>query len=309
MPKQQTIKTTTVSRSHKIRTFLASIAGIFAVYLILSSVTVVWLNRTLTNTSVYVDTVAPLVNKPAIQNYLAQKVTNEIITKAPSQGLATALLPAAQLNAGLPNSQIQSLLGPILQDDVLQIIRSPSFANLWRSTNQSAQAQLVSDLKSNNGQLQLDLSPAVNGIINELKSSQLSSVANQISLDPNSANLDIKGVGVSKAHRYYKLFQAGTIGIIVAAIIAIGLSVWLSEHHGKTARRILMWTGILALLEALVLEIPAFIKLKGQDQITQNAIRAFVEQLTHNLQLASLILGIICILGAIGSKAYLRFKS
>lgn len=307
MPNSAKLTPTAQTKTHKFRTFFASIAGIIAIYLILSSITVVWLNRTLTDTSVYVDTVAPLVQKPAIQTYIAQKVTNELVTNAPTNSLASALLPASEINTVQSTTQLQALLKPVLQSTVLQIVQSPSFLELWRNTNRTADAALVAQLNSNSSQLQLDLSPAINGIINELKASKLSSIANQITINTNSAKIDIKGVGVNKAHRFYKLFQEGTIAIVVAAILMMGLSVWLSVQHGKTARRILMGTGILALLEALILKAPDYIKLGGSDQVTQAAIRAFAEAILRNLELASLVIGVVCIAAALSSKAYVRY--
>jgi hypothetical protein len=294
--------------SHHVRTFFASIAGTIAVYLIIASVSIIWLNQTITNTSVYVNTVAPLVEKPAIQNFIAQKVATEIVDNAPLQNLAATLLTYSQLNPNQTAAQVKSQLTTIIESDVLAIVRSSSFAALWRNTNQTAHAQLISQLNSGSNQLQLDLSPAINGVINELKSSQLSPIASQISINPNSGKLDIKNSGVAKAHRYYKLFQEGTIAVVAAAILAIILAVWLSVHHAKTARRILIGTGILSLLQALVLEAPALIKFKGTDTISQNAAKVFVVAIVHNLLIASLIIGIICIMVAIGSKIYSHLR-
>ena len=308
MPKNTKTQNPVQSKSHKVRTFFSAIAGIIAIYLILASVTVVWLNQTLTNTNTYVNTVAPLVKKPAIQSFIAQKVSDQIINNAPTQNLATTLLPASELSANQTPSQIKSMLSPVIQSDVLQIVKSNSFATLWKNTNQTANAELVSQLNGNSGQVQLDLSPAVNGVINELKASQLSPVANKISISPNTGKLDIKNSGVSKVHHYYKLFQAGTIAIVVCAVLAVLLSILLSIHHAKTIRRILVGVGILALLQALALEAPRYITTKGMDQVTQNAVRAFAEAIFHNLQLANLILGIVCILGAIGSKVYVKYR-
>lgn len=294
----------TQNQTHHVRTFFASIAGTIAVYLIISSVSIIWLNQTISNTSVYVNTVAPLVQKPAIQNFIAQKVANEIVDNVPMQNLVEALLSYNQLNPNQSAIQVKNQLNSIIESDVLGIVKSTSFANLWRNTNQTAHSELISQINSDSDQLELDLSPTINGVINELKSSQLSAVANQIVINPNSGKLDIKGSGVSKVHHYYKLFQEGTVAIIVAAVIAIILAIWLSVHHAKTARRILIGTGILALLQALLLEAPAYININNSNQVTQNAAKAFALAIFHNLQLASLIIGIVCIVAALGSKLF-----
>jgi hypothetical protein len=295
-------------QTHKIRTFFASIAGIIAIYLILASVTVIWLNRTLTNTPTYVSTVAPLVKKPAIQNFIAQKVTNQILQNAPTQDLANSLLSPSELSGKPTPNQLKAKLTPIINADVISIVSTESFATLWKNTNTTAHEQLINQLNSNSGEVQLNLNPAITQVVNELKSSKLSSVAPNITVSSTTGNLDIKNSGLKKAHRYYKLFQEGTVAIVVAAILMAALAVWLSVNHAKTIRRILMGVGILALLEVLILEIPQILTLGGTDQTTEGAARAFSAAIFHNLIIANLILGILCIGGAIGSKLYSKHR-
>ncbi|HUC79214.1 MAG TPA: hypothetical protein VMQ58_03150 [Candidatus Saccharimonadales bacterium] len=300
----QSKQTSPNPQTHKLRTFFAAIAGIVAIYLILASVTVVWLNSTVTNTSDYVNTVAPLVKKPAIQNFVAEKVTDQLLSNAPLQDLANSLLPASDLANNPSVAQIKAQLQPIIQSTVLQIVQSQSFATLWRNTNQTAHAALINQINNNDGQIQLNLHPAITGVVNDLRGTKLNVVATKVTIKPDTGVLNIKSTGISKVHRYYKLFQTGTIAIVIAAILSAILAVWLSIHHSKTARRILIGVGVISLLQALLLEAPTFVNLKGNDPVTQDAIKAIAEAILHNLQLASLIVGIICILAAIASKVY-----
>ncbi|HEY4964217.1 MAG TPA: hypothetical protein VIH90_05970 [Candidatus Saccharimonadales bacterium] len=295
-------------KSHKLRSFFAAIAGIVAVYLIMSSITVIWLNRTVTDTNTYVKTVSPLIQKPEIQNFIAAKVTDQIVNNAPIHDVATSLLPPAAVNNTQTVDQLKVLLTPVIQNSVLQIVKSPAFATLWTQTNRIAHAQLVSQLNNNNGELQLNLSPAVNAVIAQIKTTDLSPIADKITVNSNTGNLDIKSSGVKKAHHYYELFKTGTWAIVAITVIAIVLSIWLSVHHLKTIRRILIGVGVLALLQALILEAPVFINVSSTDKVTQDAAKAFAEALFHNLQLASLIVGVLCILAAIASKIYEKRK-
>jgi len=63
-----------LTQSHGVRTFFAGLAGTLAVYLLLTGITSVWLMRTLTDTPTFVQTVAPLATKPAIQKFVAKTV-------------------------------------------------------------------------------------------------------------------------------------------------------------------------------------------------------------------------------------------
>src|SRR5580692_4876547 len=127
MPKEQH----TVVKTHKVRSFFSAVCAIAGIYLVLSSISVIWLNRTLTNTPTYVDTVAPLVTKPAIQKYISQEVTTAILNNSPTQNLASALLPASEAAANLSTTQLNNLMRPIIEADAIKIVQSPSFVSLW----------------------------------------------------------------------------------------------------------------------------------------------------------------------------------
>ena len=298
----------TVVKKHKVRSFFAAVSAIIGIYLILSSISVIWLNRTLTNTGAYVSTVAPLVTKPAIQKYIAQEVTTAILKNSPTENLASALLPVSEASANLNTEQLNDLMRPIIESDATKIVQSPSFVNLWRQTNQTAHQALISQLNNNSGQINLNLSPAITGLIAELNNSQLSAVAGHISVTPNTGKLSIKSGSIVQAHHYYRLYEASTYGVVIAAVVAIGLAILLSGKRARLVRRILLWTGILALLQAAVLATPSFLSFSGNNEVTKNAVKAFATALFHNLLIANLVIGIVCLAAGIGSMVYVHLK-
>jgi hypothetical protein len=298
----------TVVKKHKVRSFFSAVSAIAGIYLILSSISVIWLNRTLTNTPTYVDTVAPLVTKPAIQKYIAQEVTTAILKNSPTQNLASALLPTSEAASNLNVNQLNDLMRPIIEADAVKIVQSPSFASLWRNTNETAHAAFISQLNNNSGEIDLNLSPAITGLINELNTSQLSALAGHISVTPNTGKIAIKSNNIVQAHHYYRLYEASTYGVVIAAAIAIGLAILLSSKRAQLARRILLWTGILALFQASVLSTPSFLSFSGNNVITKDAVKAFAQAIFHNLLIANLVIGIICVAAGAGSMIYIHLK-
>jgi len=298
----------TVVKKHKVRSFFSAISAIVGIYLILSSISVIWLNRTLTNTPTYVDTVAPLVTKPAIQTYIAQEVTTAILKNSPTENLASALLPASEAASNLNTNQLNDLMRPIIEADAIKIVKSPSFVSLWRNTNETAHATFISQLNNNSGEIDLNLSPAITGLIAELNNSQLSALAGHISVTPNTGKISIKSNNIVQAHHYYRLYEASTYGVVIAAVIVLGLAILLSSKRARLLRRILLWTGILALLQAALLDSPSFLTFSGNNVVTQNAVKAFAEALFHNLMIANLVIGIFCLAGGIGSMVYVHLK-
>ena len=298
------IKNTT-HKHKKLRSFFSSIFGIAAVFFLMMSITVVWLNRTLIDTGTYVSTVAPLVTKPDVQIFIANKVSSQLVKNAPIQQLASALLPASDLNQGFSSAQLSNLVQPIVQSDVVNILKSSSFATLWKNTNQSAHTQFINQLNGTSPTLTLNLNPAINGIVSELKDSQLSAVADHISISSDTGTLVIKGKQVSKIRSYYNLFQLGTLAFVAATLICFGLASLIAVNHFKTIRRLLLVSGILTLIGAVILEIPQYINFKTHDLLTQNAIRSIVSTVVANLLLIDIIIGVLFIGTVIVSKIFI----
>jgi hypothetical protein len=305
--KPQTPQTT--QPHHRVRTFFASLFGILAISLVLSSLVIVWLNRTLTDTNTYVKTVAPLATKPAVQVFIAQKASDELVKNAPIDDLAKALLPAGQ-DSGKTVDQLKLLLQPIIYNNVLKVVQAPAFVTLWENTNQTAHAAFIKQINSGSPSITLDLNPTVTGVINQLKTTQLAQFSDKIDTKPDSAKIDLAGSGIEKAHKYYQDFQKATWFIVALTTLCLVLAVIISVHHLKTLRRMLFGTGILTLLFAFSIWATSYISVgNSNDLVTKNAIVAIVQTLLHNLQLASVIIGVVCIAGGVGLKIYEKSKA
>jgi len=295
-------KNKTPPKAHHARTVFASLFGTLAVFLILSSVISVWLNRTLTDTKTYVAVVGPLATKPDIQNFIAKKASEALAKNVPPQDAAVALLPPSALQQ--TPEQINAQLQPIVYSNVLKVISSPTFATIWTQANQTAHSSLVNQLNSDNDQLQLNLNPVIVAVTKQLSTTDLAPVAGEIEISPDMGQVNLQGTGISKAHSYYKLFKRSTIVIVVAALLSLAASIALSVHHLKTIRRILIATGVMLLLLAASIQAPSIIAIKLTDVETQKAMVVIMQSIFHNLQIASLIGGLGCIIVAIGTKVF-----
>jgi hypothetical protein len=290
---------------HYIRTTFAALFGIIALVLILASILVVWANRTVTDTSTYVQTVTPLVSQTAVKNFVAVKVADLLEKSAPTQDLAAILLPADQV-AGKTPEQLATALTPVIHDSVVQVLDSPRFVALWKNTNQVNHAQLIKQLDANAAEITLDLSPFVNGVMQELKQTKLATIGDKLEISPDSAKLNFKGSQIEQVHKYYKLFKTATVAIVLITLLAIGLCVLISVHHAKTLRRIVAGTGVIALVIAGLIMVPSVATFHTDDPAMQQAVLAIASTLLHNLQIACVIIGFACVFLAIGSKIYDR---
>lgn len=266
-----------------------------------------WLNRTLTDTTTYVNTVAPLVTQPAVQNFIADSVTQQIISSVPPQDLAQALLPANELESVQTAGDVTGKVQPIIRADVLQVVQSAKFATLWKTTNRTVHASLVTQLQGPDTEvITLNLVPVVNGVIDELRTTALHAVADHLGgggvIDSQAATVTLHSDRIVQYQQYYRLFQAGTWAVVALALAFGAGAVWLSVHHAKTLRRILIGVGVVALAQAAILAAPNLVTLPGTDPTTQAVAVAIFNVIVRNLFIASLVLGIVCIAAAITSK-------
>jgi hypothetical protein len=295
---------TTTSTHHPARTFFASLFGFFAVLLIMSSIISIWMNRTLTDTNTFVAVIAPLATKPEVQNFVAQKASEQLVKNAPTQELSNVLLPEGTRASAETDAQLKALLQPIIYNNVLKIVASPTFAAVWKDTNQTAHAALVSQLSNDSGNLSLDLNPLITDVVSQLKTTDLAQVSDQITVSPDAGKVNLQNSGIDKAHSYYTAFKRSTIVVVIAALICTGAAIALSVHHLKTVRRILLGTGVAALLLAGSIQVPSLVAIKLTDASSQKVVVVIIQSLFHNLQIASLITGVVCITVAIGIKVY-----
>lgn len=286
---------------HYARTILASLLGILALFLILSSIFTVWLNRTLTDTDVYMSSVAPLVTKPEVQNFVVQKASDSLLKDQDLSELASKILTPEEV-AGKTPEQVNALAREVVETSIKQVVVSPGFAQLWLDTNRAAHESLIKQLDSDSNELTLDLSPLVLGIVDQLKATKLGPVVSEIDIKPENAKLNLKGGAIDQAHENYQNFKNGTIATVVLALAAAAAAVIVSVHHIKTLRRILIGTGIIALLIALLTRAPSIIN--TNDSIEQKAAMVIADTLFHNLQVACIVIGVVCIAAAVGSKFY-----
>lgn len=297
MPTQ---KASVPTEHHHFRTFFAAIFGIVAMFLILASILVVWLNRTLLDTTTYVNTVAPVVTQIDVQNFVADKATEQLVNNAPTHDVAEQLLSANQIT-GKTDDQLRAELQPVIRASILQVVQSASFVDLWKTTNQTTHSELIQQLNSGSSEISLNLTPAVAGVIDQIRTTKLSPIADKIVDGPPSIKVDLKGSTVDTIIHYYNLYKKLYLLLLVVTLLAIVLCVVTSVHHIKTLRRIIFGTGILSLVLAILLSAPRFIAPKLDDP-QQKAALAVATVLLHNLWLTTIILAVVCLLISIGSK-------
>ncbi|MEZ5382550.1 MAG: hypothetical protein R2754_12250 [Microthrixaceae bacterium] len=150
------------------RITLSILLTVVATLLVPPAISGVWLNRNLTDTDRYVETVAPLVRDPAVKAALKQRVTAAIGERVDVRAEVAAALPERGQVLAAP---IAAGLDKLIAEVVDRIIESDQFALIWDRANRAAHKQVVSVLTTSGdskGVVEVDLSEVAAGATKRL---------------------------------------------------------------------------------------------------------------------------------------------
>ena len=174
---QQELHAAQVGKHRRMRRIVAAILVVLTVLTLAAVVPGTWARRTSLNTDRYVATVAPLASDPQVQAFLALKITDATFQALDVQGrLQTALadrLPRLTFLAG----PITQAVHDFVQAQVLKLVSTPQFEQLWIAVNRIAHEQAVAVLEGKsdipgvnvaNGTVTVNLLPFVNQVLQQL---------------------------------------------------------------------------------------------------------------------------------------------
>jgi hypothetical protein len=225
----------------------------------------VWAGTEVSDTGRWVATVQPLINDPAIQNYLTDRITNVVVSEIDLSGNINQA--AAQLNdKGL--TRISSLLttfGPqivssvtgFIHSTVHSVITSPQVAKIWTQVNQVAHQSLVKVLSGQgggaistaNGQVTLNLGPFIAVVKQDLVQHGFDLAKNIPPVSPTIALFQANDLG--KAQSLYRLVKAAKIVLPILVLLLLAAGVWVARGR----RRALIGAGLGMAASMLVLAI------------------------------------------------------
>lgn len=238
---------------HRGRWAAALVLIVIGSLLVPVSILGVWLDRTVTDTDRYVDTVAPLARDPEIQKAVAARLEAALFDKVDVQAEVQQLLPeqAAPL-AGPIASALRSLASEIIN----RLVQSDQFAELWDKANEVAQKEVVDVLTNSSGRkgvVEIDLTNVAKEVSSRLE-------ARGIPFASNLANADVtfdvfQSEEVAQVQQAFKLFDrlAGILPWVTIIILAAGILVAPNRRKGLLYAAIGWVLGCLLLLAAVAI--------------------------------------------------------
>jgi hypothetical protein len=225
----------------------------------------VWAGNEVSDTGRWVATVQPLINDPAIQNALTDKITNVVVSNlnlsgnindAAAQLHDKGLTRISSLLTGV-EPQITSAVTGFIHSTVHTVISSPQVAKIWTQVNTVAHQSLVKVLSGQgggaistaNGQITLNLGPFIAVVKEDLVQHGFSLASNIPPVSPTIALFQANDLG--KAQAAYRLITTLKWVLPIVVLLLLAAGVYVARGH----RRALIGAGLGVAASMLVLAI------------------------------------------------------
>jgi len=243
-------------RRHRLR----AVAGVLVITLgcLLAPLSVlsVWLDSQVTDTDAYVDTVAPLIDDPEVQDALANAVTTEVFRQLDVQDTTAEALQALVDRTELPPLIEERLVGlsvPItngvegfVTEQVDSLVASEDFQTAWVEANRVAHQELVATLTGTQdgaiqveeGTVSVNIAPFVEVVKQRLVDRGFE-VAERIP-EVQASFVVLQSADLSRAQSLFAVLDTlGTVfPFLVLAVLAAGILI------AKDRRRALVGAGL-----------------------------------------------------------------
>src|SRR5262245_36405554 len=218
----------------------------------------------LLNTDRYVETVAPLVRDPAVQDAIAGRLTEVIVTQLNLTRLTQQLADALE-QRGAP-TQLDGLVGPavngltsFIHDQVRTVVSSDQFADVWDTANRVAHSEIDAVLTTGRGKLLTSQGTEVSldlGSLLDLVKQRL--VANGFSLADKIPNISVTvplfaSDDLPRIRTAVSILNtaAWVLPLITLALLLAGVLVAPNRRRGLLVGSAIFAGGMLVLIAAL----------------------------------------------------------
>ncbi len=219
------------------RQIAAGVLLIFALLAVLPAEILLWANRTFMNTDNYVQTVAPVIHQPAVQQAITKYATDNLFATVNIQQEVEQFLPAqAQPLAAPVASQVQGYITKA----AARLVATDKFAQLWANVNQRVQTRFVAIAQNPNASPSININDIYSFISQNLSGTGLGFLAGH-QLPPKVSQITIITIPALSKIPYYVATFDDLRWLFVG--LAVGLSV-LALAVATRRRRMALWIGV-----------------------------------------------------------------
>jgi hypothetical protein len=237
------------------RATAAAVLIILGVLLAPLSVVSVWARGVVTDTDRYVETVAPLADDPALQQAVADKLTDKVFEYVDVQALTTQAFAALAERGSLPPAlanQLTALAVPLAngarnfaEGQVLRAVQSDAFDRAWVEAQRVAHQQVVAMLRGETSVLRVQGDAVAVDLGEFLTVVKQRLVESGFTLAERIPAVDAQFVvfqsdQVSKVQRGFRVLDTLGFWLPFVCVVLVGAGIFLARDR----RLAFFWTGV-----------------------------------------------------------------
>jgi len=214
---------------------IAALAAVVLGSLMLSlSLAVVWLHEVVIDSNRYVDTVTPLAQDPAVKNAVADYATEDLFRQIDVEQIVRITLP--EDNELAVSTAAGALKGSVYRQ-IRQVLDTPEFTDLWKSSNREAHSALLTMMRDNDGTIASEEGKVLIDIsrVFELVKANLSAagidILDDVQIEAGHRFTIFQFPALSRAQRGFKLLEGASLWLPVASFIFLVAGVWLAANR------------------------------------------------------------------------------
>ncbi|MER5437721.1 hypothetical protein [Streptomyces sp. NPDC002790] len=281
-------------RRHRGRSFLAAVLIVVGCVLAPLSVVAAWAADQVGDTDRYVATVGPLAADPAVQDAVANRATDALMSRIDLSILLSDVpaqdRPRLEKALGSLGDSLESAVRSFVHDKARAVAGSDAFETIWKQGNRRAHSTLDKALTGKGGgavQLKgdtvtVDLAPLVDRVKQRLVDNGMT-VAGRIPEIHTDFTL-VTSENISKARTYVRLLQLAGNWLPVIALVLVAAGVLLSVRRRRAlvtgALAVAVATGLLG-IGLRVFRVIYLDRLPAD--VSQDAAAAVYDTMTHFL--------------------------
>ena len=230
------------------RAILSAVCIVLAALLSPVALAASWAGGVLTDTDRFVATYAPLIDDPAVQDFVATETTAAIAREVDIEGLVAAAFDGVTSTIGLPGPATRALgmlqgaaveaIESLIDQTVRTVVASDAFSAVWEQTLRTSHAQLVATLQGDpaalvrlgdDGVVALQLGPIVSEVRERL-------VANGVGLASLIPDIDasvelVRSDALPAVRIAYGVAIAASIALPIVCLVLFAVGVLVARRR------------------------------------------------------------------------------
>ena len=222
-----------------------------------------WGFQTITDATVYMETVTPLADSPAVQEAISTAITDAIVKEVDTKALVSQVLGVVIKDDALTSALAAPLaagVNGLIGDLVRRFVASEAFQKIWHTVNIAAQRGIVEILKGGNGgvvqldgdKLVLDVTDLLEAVKKEVVASGFKLAENVTIPQTDRQIVLLESPALAQVRFIYSLTEPllKWLPVLVGALFLLSIALarrrWLAAQYAGIA--LLVWGSVMGSL-------------------------------------------------------------